>query len=100
MIEALGDRATGAAAAAQVDALGMRGDGRSGAEQGFAFAGFGIGADRQVDEDGAFQYHVEGMQEHHAPGSFRHQIDARALLLQGEEAQVMHRDGGGRDDDR
>ena len=77
----------------------MRGDGGSGAEQGFAFAGSAL-ARIAVDEDGAFQYHVEGMQEHHAPGSFRHQIDARALLLQGEEAQVMYRDGGGRDDDR
>ena len=92
VIEPLAHRATGSRALVEVDPFGVACDLCRSAEQCLAFARFGIGAHRQVDEDGTLKHHIKRMQEDLAPIALRHQKHTGTLLLQCKEGQVMHCD--------
>ena len=99
VIEALAHRATGSRALVEVYPFWVAGDLCRSAEQCFAFARFGIGAHRQVDEDGTLKHHIKRMQEDLAQLPSGIKKHTSTLLLQCKEGQVMHCDGRSSHDD-
>ena len=100
VIEAPGHIARAGAAVAQVDGVVMLGQVHRGLHQRLAFEGFGVGLAGQIDEDGAFQHHIERVQQHHRPTAAGQQEHPGTGLLQGEEAQVVHGNHRGGNDNR
>ena len=98
-IEAFGDQAAPAVTHAQIEALRIACDAGDSRHQGIALGRLTCGAQRQVDENGALDHDIHRVQSDHAPAASWYQINRRAPLLQGEERQMMHGDGGRRDDD-
>ena len=99
-VKALADLAFSIAAVAQVNGVVIFGELLGGLHQGGPLHGFGMGLQGQVNQDRAFQHHVERMQEDDRPAALCHHCDAEPLGLQGIEAQVVNCNHGSRHHDR